>query len=77
MEDFKYGEYEQVSDLIRVRTVEYDDPEWGDECLDYCFEVFKRPFFWGLIGKKRWEESMQTNSYSMGLSFSKYLLGIK
>lgn len=72
-----YSEYKNINENIRCRTCEYTCPEWGDDLMDYCFEVFKRPYFWGLIGKKRWEESMQTNSFEMGLSFSKYLLGEK
>lgn len=70
----KYTEYKKVEDQVRVRQVTYTCPQWGDEITDYCFEVFKRPYFWGTIGKKRWEEIIQTNSFSMGLSFCKSLL---
>jgi len=70
----EYTEYKNIKDNIRVREVTYDCPDWGDEITDYCFEVFKRPYFWGLIGKKKWEDVIQTNSFSMGLSFSESLI---
>ncbi len=60
---------------IRYRMVTYVDQTFGDECTDFEFQIFKKPYLWGLLGKKKWDMSIQTNSFSMGLSFSKHLLG--
>lgn len=63
--------------LIRFNIVQDIDPIFGSEYWDFSFEVFKRPYFFGLIGRKKWERSVQTNGFNEGLSFSKYLLKIK
>ncbi len=69
-----YTQWQYCSDArIRCKKVTYKD-EIDGEVTDWCFEIFKRPFFWGLIGKKRWEMSMQTNSFRMGHDFSAHLL---
>lgn len=63
--------------LIRFKIVKYIDPLFGNECWDYRFEIFHRPYFWNLLGSKRWEISVQTNGFTEGLSFSLYILGKK
>lgn len=63
--------------LIRYKIIIEHDPIFGGEYWDYRFEIFKRPYFFGLVGKKKWEMSVQTNGWQEGISFSNYLLGIK
>ena len=58
---------------IRNRRVEYYDFD-GDLVEDIEFQIFKRPYLWGLLGKKKWTWSITTNSYNVGLSFSESLL---
>lgn len=57
---------------IRVRKVCYHAE--GEYFQDYYFEIFTKPFWFGWFRKKRWEMSIQTNSFKMGLDFSKHLL---
>ena len=70
----KIGDWFNHKENIRSRTVEYTDPQWGDKCLDYQFQIFKRPYFWGLIGKKKWIWSITTNDVKIGAGFSKTLI---
>lgn len=70
----RIGDWYSHEEKIRSRTVEYKDPEWGDKCLDYEFQVFKRPYLWGLVGHKKWIWSITTNNTDMGFGFSKSLL---
>lgn len=63
--------------LIRFKIVKDIEPTFGGEYWDFSFEVLKRPYFFGLIGRKKWDRSVQTNGFTEGLSFSKYLLNIK
>jgi hypothetical protein len=58
--------------LIRYKEVTDDDP-MGKEYNDYRFEIYQRPYFFHLLGRKRWSFLVQTNSFTMGLSFSKYM----
>lgn len=67
------GEYPR----IRWKTVKYEDPIDGGEYTDYYFVIFRRPFFFGLMGKRKWEFAVQTNCFESGISFCKYLLGDK
>lgn len=69
----KKGKWINAEEKIRARKVEYTDPEVG-KCIEAEFQVFKRPYFFGLIGKKRWETSIITNDEQMGMSFSRYLI---
>jgi len=66
--------YSEQFPNIRFSLIEDEDPIFGGFYTDLKFEVFKKPFFFGLIGKRKWEMSMQTNSFHHGLYFSKYLL---
>ncbi|MNQ27560.1 hypothetical protein D3C85_408200 [compost metagenome] len=63
--------------LVRFKIVKDVDPIFGGEYWDFRFEIFKRPYFFGLLGCKKWEMSVQTNGFIEGLSFSNYLLGNK
>lgn len=63
--------------LIRFKIVKDIDPIFGGEYWDYRFEIFKRPYFFGLIGSKKWEISVTTNGFADGVSFSHYLLGFR
>jgi len=58
---------------IRYRNVEYLDWD-GIICYDIEFQIFKRPYFWGLIGHKKWLWSITTNDMQMGLEFSLSLI---
>lgn len=59
---------------VRYKVVEDFDPIFGGMTDDFQFEILKRPYFFGLIGYKKWEISIITNCYTTGLSFSEYLL---
>lgn len=63
--------------LIRFKIVKDIDPIFGGEYWDYRFEIFQRPYFWNLLGSKKWDMSAQTNGFIEGLSFSHYLLGYR
>jgi len=59
---------------IRYRKVMYI---WdGEEINDIEFQVFKRPYIWGLIGKKKWEWTITTNDLDIGIGFSLSLISI-
>ena len=62
---------------IRFKIVEDKDPIFGGVYEDYHFEIFKRPYLFGLIGYKKWEWAVTTNGFTEGLSFCKYLLKIQ
>ncbi|MXN90169.1 hypothetical protein GR160_02935 [Flavobacterium sp. Sd200] len=57
-------------DSIMYSIVQINDPEigWVEE---YRFEIYQRPYFFGLLGKKRWEFVIQTNDFNLGYSFCK------
>lgn len=59
--------------LIRYKEVTDEDPLSGVVYDDFRFEIFVRPYFFNLLGKKRWEYIVQTSSFSMGFSFSYYM----
>ena len=69
----KEGNWIEPRDNVRYKLVEYFD-FGGNKVQEYHFEIFKRPYFFGLIGKKRWEWVVTTNEYKEGLSFVKYIL---
>jgi hypothetical protein len=81
--DIKEVDFEQKSDSyfytskeshIRFKIVEYKETMFGGLFEHYRFEIFKRPYLFGLIGKKKWLFTIQTNGFTKGLSFSQYLL---
>jgi hypothetical protein len=61
--------------LIRFKVVKEIEPIFGGHYWDYRFEIFQRPYFWNLLGSKRWKMSMQTDRFTEGLSFSHYRMG--
>lgn len=74
--DPTYNYYED--NTIRSKLVPADDLEISTPPEhDYRFEIYTRPYFWGRIGKKRWEMSVQTNDFGYGFSFSKFLIKSK
>ncbi|MCT3835929.1 hypothetical protein HZQ12_17785 [Elizabethkingia anophelis] len=66
--------YSSTNPKIRFKIVEDRDPIFGGIYEDFRFEIFKRPFLWGLLGRKKWDMSVQTNGFYEGLSFSNFLL---
>lgn len=58
---------------IRYSAFTYECPFDGWR-TDLKFEIFKRPYLWGLLGRKRWETSIITNSFKIGHGFSASLL---
>lgn len=58
---------------LRYKVTTYNDPDIGF-CKDYVFEIFKKPSFLGFFRQSRWEETIQTNSFNLGLDFSNHLL---
>lgn len=55
----KEDDYIYVPKLNDVRFCEelitdYNDNEQPYQYTVFRFEVFKKPYFWGLIGKKKW-----------------------
>lgn len=65
MEYDEIGEWMELGSKIRYRKVLYYDFV-GEPCIDFEFEIYKRPYFWGLIGKKQWMWQITTNDSSVG-----------
>jgi len=57
------------NNLVRFRKVQYED-EISGVVQDYEFQVFKRPYFFGSLGKKRWSTSIISRSFRLGVNFS-------
>lgn len=76
--DFKENQdgwfYSKKQPLVRFKFVTDEDPIWGGITTYFFFEVLKRPYFFGLIGKKKWEFIVQTNGWKEGMSFCSYIL---
>lgn len=76
--DFKAAEdgwfYSPTQQQVRFRFVTDEDPIFGGVTTDFHFEIFKRPYFFGLIGKKKWDFIVQTNGWKEGMSFCSYIL---
>jgi hypothetical protein len=70
MEYEKTGNWQQHGEKIRYREVQFYDWD-GELCHEFEFNVFKRPYFFGLIGKKRWIWSITANDFGVGLGFTK------
>lgn len=66
--------YSEKRPNIRFYFTEDEDPIFGGVTADFVFEIFKRPYFFGMIGKKKWEFICQTNGWKEGISFCSYLL---
>jgi hypothetical protein len=65
-----YSGYTYVHPLIRWRWSHYADPYDGGQCTDYEIEVFRRPYFWGRVGAKRWEPLIAANSFKVAFGFA-------
>lgn len=50
MEYLKIGNWNQKEENIRYREVQFYDWD-GELCDEFEFNIFKRPYFFGLIGK--------------------------
>ena len=76
--DFKENQdgwfYSKKQPLVRFKFVTDEDPIWGGIETDFYFEVFKRPYLFGLVGRKRWEYIVRTNGWTEGMSFCSYIL---
>lgn len=42
--------------------------------LRYHFEIYNRPYFFGLIGRKRWIKVLEEREYLKGFAFCKCLM---
>ncbi len=40
----------------------------------YIFEVYKKPFLFGLLGKRKWVYTLTTTDFDLGLNYSKNLI---
>ena len=69
MEYEKIGNWQHHGEKIRYREVQYYDWD-GELCQEFEFNVFKRPYFFGLIGNRRWIWSITSNSFDIGLGFT-------
>lgn len=76
-----YGEYIYpgygtiaANSTLRYRTIKYYDSNDAEFYADFCVEVFKKPWFFGIIRKKHWQEVVQTSSLQYGLSFANSIL---
>ncbi len=76
-ENAEYGEWKYLNSImIRYREVTYDCPVDG-RTTDFQFQIFKKPFFFGFLRKSRWEDTIKTNSFDLGIDFSYNYLGDK
>ena len=66
--------YSKKQPLVRFKFVTDEDPIWGGITTDFIFKVLKRPYFFGLKKKKKWEFIVQTNGWKEGMSFCSYIL---
>jgi hypothetical protein len=85
--NMEYGEYEYLKEtcekliggvfpgpgLIRWREIIDANVDDGPD-IKYEFSILRRPYFFNLIGKKKWENSIVTNDFNVGMSFSQHLL---
>jgi len=60
---------------IRYIVVECECPIFGGITDEYRFEVFKRPYFFGLLGRKKWDFAIMSENFNLGFSFCLHLLG--
>lgn len=61
----QYTDWTYINDTIRWRKVTYIDPMFYDIVSDFQFEVLQKPYFFGLIGKKKWIEEIQSSSWQL------------
>jgi hypothetical protein len=73
--DILYGQPVYIHPLVRWCYATY--LKSGDEdstVTDYSFEVYRRPFLWGRLGRKKWEGSIRCNDFEIGRDFSFHLI---
>ncbi len=73
MERNNYSEWVETDNQfirfrIRKTTSEYTFTHY------YEFEVYRRPYFFGLLGSKRWIRTSESVNFKIGLSNAKYFL---
>lgn len=66
--------YSETNPEIRYKYVYQIEPITNVTFTEYRFEIFKRPYLFGLLGRKKWEYLVQTNSFRDGFSFCNYML---
>lgn len=66
MNYIKVNDWQVLEDNIRYRKVMYYD-FGGDECINFEFKVFIRPYFFNLIGRKKWKCIVTTERFNTGL----------
>ena len=59
--------------LLPEKTIRYKEIKQIEES-QYLFEIYKRPFLFGLIGKKRWVLALATTDFDLGYIYSKHLV---
>lgn len=62
-----------VNPKIRYRKIKKTNSLTGENYIYFHFEIFKPPYFFGLLGNK-WEEAIQSYDYNTGKAFCEYLL---
>lgn len=69
-------EYEETSEWqngieekVRYRKLAHQNIDRSN-VNDYEFQILKKPYFFGLVGKHRWETSVITNNVKIGYDYS-------
>lgn len=74
--DEKY--YRKYNERIRYRALFPRVDEFGfDDGIIWDVQVFKRPYFFGKVGKMKWVSVIKTNDLSVGLGFAAHLVDKK
>ncbi len=78
-EDTLYGEWKATSHpKVRYRTLTYNCPiDLYGRVTDYEFQVFKKPFWFGIVRPPHWEGVVIVNDYGIGLAFCKSIVDKK
>lgn len=67
-----YNKWVYVNEKIRFHVIKYYN--WDNFLHNtYEFEVYKKPYFFGSFGKKRWMLVKVTDNYLYGLSYSELI----
>lgn len=69
-----YSAYNYVHPLIRCRRAYYDDPFSNEMVTDFEVEVFRRPWFGGWLGAKKWQFVIATNSHKDSVEFANHYM---
>lgn len=65
IEDWKYPHQR-----IRVRKVISEDLSE----MEFQFQTFDRPYFFGLLGERRWIQRIQTNDFVSGMNWCNQII---